>query len=1401
MFMCRKKNGNGKQILWVFALAIILGVIAPVWSDVVAVGARFTWNYISEEPRYNYVYDVEGETQGLEQGGNWMIRADYGAPSFCMDISAKYPLEEHGGPGTDGYERYIEPSAYFQKLLELDANILAKVNTIIDIGTLRNGSYHGDPSQDQARRNSNKYRAYTQMLIWDLLIATPGYRNTENKAVSNSRFLNPNTQSDYEQNFKAVILEEFNSVLHKPKFKVEETGEYLDTSGTNAYPLAPDETLTILAENGIGGFALKNAHLEENGIRVEKDPDNVNRFIIKADSSSAYKSARFQLPHALAPDRPQEEKEYYIWVPNAPQWQQQYLITGAKYPHMNLSFQVEVQDFYVEVHKKGAQDKPLADVVFYLEDSQGHKLEELITDASGFAQSKKYPILKDGEEYTLREVKAPLGYLLPAEPSQKFTVLGDRSEEVKKYVFNIDNTLRSFQVSLVKYIQGTEKPLSGAEFALKDPNGNTIEKLTTDQEGKAISGVHELLFPGQTYSIEEIAPPPGFTLSEEYKKTFTPKTEGEETLERFQYTFGNEAILGEVIIQKFDIVSGDRPQGEGVFSSAKYDIVATSFLNPNSTDYKLGDVVDSIETDETGYGKSKPLPLGTYALVEVEAPEGYVLNDHALAFELTEVNKQLVLKPLERNDLSLLEEVNEQIDNLNNLWIAEGANRELEELLTADAFHSNESLRTAERIILGRIELNKVFNSPDDVPGLAKTPEEGIVFGIYNSTGEIVDSLTTNHNGWASSKWLPYGNYILKQESQQEHAYPVEDIAFSVTKDWHMQMFQLQNDEVRARLKVVKKDAHTGNVIPQEGVSFELYKDGELVVQNLFYPKTQKVSQFLTSVDGSVELPESLAPGRYTLKEVKGPDGYVMDPNGTEITFDVNRDAVSSLQELIIVMEVENIPAYGQISIEKFGNVLAGWESEPFSYQSFEITKQERVESNGSDEEISYYDWIDHEVEVYTPKFEEQYLAGAKFMIRARKDIYRGDGELVFRAGEEVEVIETTQDGPVSSKLLPLGEYTVEELEAPLYYAKDKKIHTILLSQENPHQALVQETLQVVNNLQEISLRFKKELDMGTHLSSESIDKTKILFALINQEDINIQGLTLKAGSIVGISGLNQEDYLEFSGVLPSTKYMIRELASAQEYELGEDWNVELMPHNSEDVITKIELDPVFNALKEIELQIVKKDAENNELLLEGAKYRVLRVIEDGTEEVGTYQTDALGRIRIEKMIPGTYYLEEIASPPGYIRDTSQHTIVLDGSQNKIIKTLTNKQSTVEISKVNISGEEIPGAKLEVYDQDRNLIDSWTSEAGKTHIIRGLHLGETYTLRETLAPNGYLLAEEISFTLNTDGTVTKIEMLNELMPVPVVETPSTGESLNVFSLSSFILLAPLCFYKWRKRIV
>ena len=175
-------------------------------------------------------------------------------------------------------------------------------------------------------------------------------------------------------------------------------------------------------------------------------------------------------------------------------------------------------------------------------------------------------------------------------------------------------------------------------------------------------------------------------------------------------------------------------------------------------------------------------------------------------------------------------------------------------------------------------------------------------------------------------------------------------------------------------------------------------------------------------------------------------------------------------------------------------------------------------------------------------------------------------------------------------------------------------------------------------------------------------------------------------------------------------------------------------------------------------------------------------------------------------MIRGTaedqeYVITELKSPDGYAT-AKPVTFKTDEDKNLTVE-MIDEITRVEVSKQDITtNKELPGASLVVKDKDGNVIDEWVSTT-EPHIIKNLTVGETYTLEETIAPDGYKIAQSIDFKIKDTGEVQNVVMYDELLPssggVNTSDDTSTGAMAALVSVSALGMVSYGMYEFFRKR--
>ena len=648
-------------------------------------------------------------------------------------------------------------------------------------------------------------------------------------------------------------------------------------------------------------------------------------------------------------------------------------------------------------------------------------------------------------------------------------------------------------------------------------------------------------------------------------------------------------------------------------------------------------------TDENGCASVDGLYLGSYYIKETVPSEGYLLDETTYDVSLDYEGDTVAV--VERN-VTVTEQVIKQPFQL--IKVSDNGKDTEAPLLESAGFTAY--LKSQLSV---RADGSYDFSSADPV--------------VLGENGET--TLYTDAKGHLVSIPIPYGTYVVTESVTPHNMTTIKPFEVKITENHptEPQTWRVFIDrEFAAKLRIVKKDSDTKKSVLVPGAEFKIYsldKD-EYVVQYTSYPSKVKHTTFKTDEDGDLILPEKLKIGSYRIEEVAAPEGYVV--NDDFVTVVVDSDTAYELDnetdDIIIEAEYVNTPVKGELTVEKRGEVLKGYEGGLFA--------------KSGDKEFIY---------------EEASLAGAVFEVYAAEDIYTADMQTdedgnrtkYYAEGTLVTTLTTGEDGKAVAKNLPLGKYKVVEVTAPSGYVLNSEAQYVTFAYVDDHTPVIYEGLTFTNDRQKLSL------------------------SVIKKDKETDEGI---AGAVFGLYA--DEDIKNITG----------------------------------DVII-----------------------EKGELL-------------------ETAVSGADGRITFVKDYPfGRYVAREITAPAGYV--SSDEGVFFDtayqGQEVKVAEyqsDFVNTPTAFEFTKEDItSGAELSGATLSVIDEDGNIIETWTSEAGKAHVIKRLTVGKTYTLREEFAPYGYLQAGDVSFTVEDTAELQKVVMKDEV-PTGTIILNKDGEFVKDISL-------------------
>ena len=696
-------------------------------------------------------------------------------------------------------------------------------------------------------------------------------------------------------------------------------------------------------------------------------------------------------------------------------------------------------------------------------------------------------------------------------------------------------------------------------------------------------------------------------------------------------------------------------------------------------EYAAGELVGTVTTDENGEAFLSNLPLGSYKIVEVTAPEGFVLNEEAQTVTFTYKDQETPV-------------------------------------IEQEAVFQNDRQK---------VEVSVVKKDAE-----TQAEVEGAVFGLYAKEdilahGEVIVKADTligkalsDENGKAVfMNDLPFGCYYIKEEAAPD-GYVSSDKVVEVTAEYQGQEIPVvelssEYENEPTKISVKKTDLTTG--VELEGAKLTvLDKDGNIV-------------DSWVSVKGEEHLIERLTVGEtYTLREELAPYGYL---KAEEITFTVEDTAQIQKVEM-----KDDVPT-GSLIINKKGEFLE------------DVTLADTIGG-----------WISHIFEYITGA-----LKDVTFEVYALEDIQAADGESedYYKKDELIATITTDETGIAKLSDLPLGKYYVKEKETAEGYVLDGEIREIDLTYVDQDTAEVTWSGDWQNNRQKVEVSvLKKEKDSDRVLEGA-------VFALSAKEDItNKDGsVILEAGTVIEEKATGEDGKLTFEADLPiGFSYTVKETSPAPgfatTYEVQE---FTFTAESSEKATVSYEFtfedEPTVFEFTKTSLTTGKE--------IEGAK---LTVTDENGEVIDEWVSGKEPHIIKELVVGQTYTMTELLPAPGYVTAESIEFTVEDTAEVQKIE-MKDDVTKVEISKTDIAGEELPGAKLTILDENGEVVESWTSTE-EPHYIEMLPIGK-YTLHEESAPEGYLVAEDVAFEVKDTGEIQKVVMKDEAEPEETPEAPET----------------------------
>ena len=961
--------------------------------------------------------------------------------------------------------------------------------------------------------------------------------------------------------------------------------------------------------------------------------------------------------------------------------------------------------------------------------------------------------------------------------------------------------------------------LTHAEPVVIAEDGQT--EIFTDDRGYA----QTIPLPYGKYLVRETSTPHNFSPVEDFIVTVSENNPTEPQVWR--------VLLDEEFSAKLKIVKKDAESKKPVLVADTefriYDMDNRKYVEQITT-YPETVVHKSYFTDANGYLilPNNLLP-GHYRIEEVSAPEGYTLNtagveviiDCDAVYEMDSVSGDAVITvELENQPVKGRLEIRKQGEVLKSY--GKDFLYELRPLAGAEfAVYASEDIYT-----------------PDH-----QTDANGNRIVIH-AKDTLVTTVVTDENGLAVIENLPLGSYYVK-ETKAPASFVLSNQIQSVTfnyKDQKTPVIERSMEFVNGRQKVSitveKQDAQNGNRV--SGAVFGFYTKEAISVNGKVIVAADKLLQEVTTNEQGqavfrVDLPLGYL---FYVKELKAPAGFVSSdevlefaPNyqGQDISV-VTLAAVKKNEPTRVSVTKSDITTGVELDgatltiLDKKGHVVERWTSErnkphiiqyltagetytlreeyaPYGYlRATDVTFT--VQDTAEIQKVEMKDTVPTALLIVTKKGEFldkvtvgttakgymehifEYVTGSltevTFEVYAAEDIKAADGVSVdyYKKDQLVGTITTDNTGIASLGNLPVGKYYVKEVSTAHGYVLDQEPRYVDLSYRDQNTSVVSFDENWQNNRQRVTVHVQKvEKDSNTPLAGG-------VFGLFTAEDIkSASGKTLiKKDTLIELKSTDAEGKITFIADLPvDGKYYVQEQYAPNGYVTDHTKREFAFDYGSEE-----EAEIVYEFLFENEPTTVafSKLDITGEHEIPGAHLEVRDNNGNLIEEwVSTETPHIIQRLHAGK----EYSLIETKPADGYVT-AEKVAFTIDDSYNLQRVEMKDDVTKVEVSKTDITtGKELPGAKLTILDKDGKVMATWVSTDKPTYIEK-LPIGD-YTLCEESAPNGYLKAENVKFSVKDTGEIQKVEMKDSPIKVPDnPDTPKTGDAYKPALLVGSVVL-------------
>ena len=1014
-------------------------------------------------------------------------------------------------------------------------------------------------------------------------------------AIADNVFNNSTYESDFVNGFSTDWItgtyhREIGDIYYKIKSEILNHKKIPSFAKTNAVT-APTVTLNYNASTGYYETTLTDTNNILASFTFEFGSDvkvtrsgnalklQTKSVIQNPRTASTYKSATLQNPNAKI-----------VW------WELLEDKCGADQVKVHAEDRIDPVRAYVKIKTnslskahivKTSDDGNVSGIKIRISNSALGYNKTFVTDSKGEINATD---LIDGYKYTATEMEVPSQYIQPQ--SQTFTASIAKTVELKFY-----NTLKKGWAQIRKEDSETGKQIPGAVYGFFDPQGNLLEKLTTQQND--YSKTSKMYVAGKTYYFQELTAPDGYVINPtKYPVTIT------EDGQTISITANDNA-------QKFTFTLTKTDSGtEKAVPGAEYKLwFENDVVTADGTlRYKAGETVDTLSTGEDGSDTSVELYIGkepvTLCYQETVSPPGYVLDP--------EIHK-ITVSPGESH-ISVKQYADSVTDDSQKFTFT----------LTKTDSGTEKAVPGAEY---------KLWFENDVVTA------DGT---LRYKAGETVDTLSTGEDGSDTSVELYIGKEpvtLCYQETVSPPGYVLDPEIHKITVspgDSTISVVlladEVTDDAQQFTFTLRKTDSVTAK--PLQNAKYQYWFKSDVVSADgtVRYKAGEIIGTLITDKDGTSTTPVLFVgkePVTLCYQEIECPPGYVLDTSVHEIEVSPGESHISVV---LFADSVTNDAQLVQIEILKQGEVLSN-----FDFRMTEFGK------------------------VYAPIYEIRNLGGATFEMVALTDIVSPDGTLWYHAGDIIDTQTTQEDGSpaVFKPLRSLsGKVLVREKNAPYGYFLGSNEFEVELGYDSPEVQQFTVNLDAENSRQKYKLRFAKTIEENEvypnpEAYQDIIFGVKTKAPVLNADGVEVLGAD-ELVDVIGLdssfNGISNTDYWEGADLY------LQELQTAEGYNLnpekygfGFEYTEQTIPLVWKDLNETY--NEILNTVIRGQVELYKRSSFDGRLL-PNAHYDIYDL---NGNYIETLVTDKKGHA-ISSMLPyGDYILKEMIAPDRYHLEPTEY--------------------------------------------------------------------------------------------------------------------------------------------------